>query len=73
MLYFPGLDNMYRQNGQQPQNVSSCSTTVGFGPRTNASKRDSFYTSNTFLIDENLSGDLPDRRAAASSNRRKLD
>ena len=55
---------------RRPRNVTSCSSTVRFGPGTNASKRDSFQISNAFLIDENLSGDLQDRRAAASSNRR---
>ena len=70
MPYFPGFDGMYWRNGQRPRNVTNCSSTVRFGPGTNASKKDSFQISNTFLRGENLSGDLQDRRAAASSNRR---
>ena len=71
MQYFLGLDGMYWRNGQRPQNVSSCLFTVRFALGTNAFKRDSFQTSSTFLIDHNLSGNLPDCRAAASSNPRK--
>ena len=67
MPYFLGLDGMYWRNGQRPQNVSSCLFTVRFALGTNASKRDSFQTSSAFLIDENLSGDLPDCQAASSS------
>ena len=70
MTYFPDLDGMYWRNGQRPRNDKSCSSTVRFGPGTNASKRDLFQISNTFPTSENLSGDLQDRQAAASSNRR---